>query len=735
MERLQAMVTSGFDPGQLYDSLGLSQVTTTHKDYGIRGRNVVPTPEQVKAVKTLASRLKLTGNSHPITTRSTTGGDGELHDVEEEFDILSKDRIILHEGEIQKRSLNSLVQHQNKRRLFLMNDVLLITTPGFHIRSAGENYKLNEVFTLEEIKLVTYLRHDEYLENGGYDSDVGVGSNAKSAPTSPAPNNDGTKESDESANGFIIITKERPYHFITSTPNEKRIWVEELTKAILSYNASKASLTPGWEHDVIQGSLISASMKGDINEVRMHLDSLESEGLSVDETDEYAMTALHWASLQGNVVNVAALVDSGAYIDSLNNGLNSPLLLAAAAGHVDVFIYLVDKGADLYTRNLRDQDALFMMVMHNRNNRNVNVMLDLLVKQGIEVDTPDASGSTALYECARTNLSHSIAMLASVGANVNLLNQHTGVTPLQACCANSKPDAETIRTLLDCGAHPNPIAKDDGRAMDMVLDSFFARYPNGIAEGDAMDMDVYADFAMNVLPVLMEIAKKGGKYSPEKVTTLRKSLIEAIESAQQHWADLKEPSDLLNYVDLDIVDSNSSQWSNDNSSATCLMCTESTFSIMIRRHHCRLCGILCCHNCSIKRCTGKDGETLRCCDSCFNRILHDYASRQTEIARSEKHRRKTLEALETAQQKALNNKKKGFFEGLFGSNEPNSAVKATASSNNIKDTTSEIMNNLQERGEKLEQLNEKSEAMENAAADFKNSTAELLRQTKAQSFW
>lgn len=735
MERLQAMVTSGFDPGQLYDSLGLSQVTTTHKDYGIRGRNVVPTPEQVKAVKTLASRLKLTGNSHPTTTRSTTGGDGELHDVEEEFDILSKDRIILHEGEIQKRSLNSLVQHQNKRRLFLMNDVLLITTPGFHIRSAGENYKLNEVFTLEEIKLVTYLRHDEYLENGGYDSDVGVGSNAKSAPTSPAPNNDGTKESDESANGFIIITKERPYHFITSTPNEKRIWVEELTKAILSYNASKASLTPGWEHDVIQGSLISASMKGDINEVRMHLDSLESEGLSVDETDEYAMTALHWASLQGNVVNVAALVDSGAYIDSLNNGLNSPLLLAAAAGHVDVFIYLVDKGADLYTRNLRDQDALFMMVMHNRNNRNVNVMLDLLVKQGIEVDTPDASGSTALYECARTNLSHSIAMLASVGANVNLLNQHTGVTPLQACCANSKPDAETIRTLLDCGAHPNPIAKDDGRAMDMVLDSFFARYPNGIAEGDAMDMDVYADFAMNVLPVLMEIAKKGGKYSPEKVTTLRKSLIEAIESAQQHWADLKEPSDLLNYVDLDIVDSNSSQWSNDNSSATCLMCTESTFSIMIRRHHCRLCGILCCHNCSIKRCTGKDGETLRCCDSCFNRILHDYASRQTEIARSEKHRRKTLEALETAQQKALNNKKKGFFEGLFGSNEPNSAVKATASSNNIKDTTSEIMNNLQERGEKLEQLNEKSEAMENAAADFKNSTAELLRQTKAQSFW
>jgi ankyrin repeat protein len=59
------------------------------------------------------------------------------------------------------------------------------------------------------------------------------------------------------------------------------------------------------------------------------LAGLRGKNRDIDDVDEYCMTALHWAALSGDITNVITIVEAGADLDCLNNGLNSPLLLAA----------------------------------------------------------------------------------------------------------------------------------------------------------------------------------------------------------------------------------------------------------------------------------------------------------------------------------------------------------------------------------------------------------------------
>ncbi|MES1912742.1 MAG: hypothetical protein MHM6MM_004967, partial [Cercozoa sp. M6MM] len=64
------------------------------------------------------------------------------------------------------------------------------------------------------------------------------------------------------------------------------------------------------------------------------------------------------------------------------------------------------------------------------------------------------------------------------------------------------------------------------------------------------------------------------------------------------------------------------QWQPDASSAVCPAC-DSIFAWFSRRHHCRLCGMLVCGDCSQKRVRVQDeARPVRCCDMCFVSIAY-----------------------------------------------------------------------------------------------------------------
>ena len=134
------------------------------------------------------------------------------------------------------------------------------------------------------------------------------------------------------------------------------------------------------------------------------------------------------------------------------------------------------------------------------------------------------------------------------------------MTPLQLACSTNNPDAETVRTLLDKGAHPNWKDASMRSSFDLVLLGHKNKMerslekPIGSAKGSGREpppepLNEIQEFIQVALPVLMELVRKGARYSPESIAALRPSFQEAINSGQTHWTALVENDDFQSFVD------------------------------------------------------------------------------------------------------------------------------------------------------------------------------------------
>jgi hypothetical protein len=92
------------------------------------------------------------------------------------------------------------------------------------------------------------------------------------------------------------------------------------------------------------------------------------------------------------------------------------------------------------------------------------------------------------------------------------------MTPLLLACAGETPDPETVRVLLDRGAHPNWRDAKGRTSFDLVLDRYKAKVASKLPE-----MDLIEYFVQTSLPVMMELVKKGARYSPDSISSLRSS--------------------------------------------------------------------------------------------------------------------------------------------------------------------------------------------------------------------
>ena len=761
------------NPEGFLDALCLSASQSVRHDYGKeRGANPVMSEAQRKAVKKLASRIKKKGimSSHTKSSREDSGnGEEEEEGEDEAFDILSKDRVILFEGQVHKRSLHSMVSHSSSRHMILFNDVIVLFSTHGALLSSGHYYTIHRVIPLDEVAITPYLTDD-----------LGI-------------------EDEDEPHGFILTTfgpKGRPFHIIAESESDKKIWCEEIESAILSYvssthetggsNAGKI-LPPGWQHNAVRGNLMSAAMMGDVGELKYQLSRGAELGIHVEDVDDYGMNPLHWAVLSGQCVNVEALVQAGIDIESVNNSLNSSLLLAAAIGAADIFVFLVEQGADIFLRNMHDRDALFMCAMYCLEDRGMTVIVDLIVSQSVDVDQPDSAGATALHECCSSSLQHSIEVLIAAGADINKTHSRTGLTPLQICCSLEFPCVETVRAVLNHGAYPNPKTSQGLSAMDMILETFFSRHPTLPRErvlpsgGDQdvendMGMDRYVEFAHQCLPSLMELAKYGGRLAgPHGMGGLRESLTDSVKSGEEQWIAKGVPERFTELVHCVKIGEGHPNWASDKIE-NCQLCADK-FTFSNRRHHCRVSGALVCDACSTKRlpCSGSDSrgasesgkngkrraesastpgpshaEMIRVSDGVYNRLNYSCESREKDIAIQMKTKKQMQEVAQAAQKKREEDDNKFMKGNLFnwgsssGSNTPTAKTptgdKSTPGNTqgaiaSMQAQNDETMRALQERGEKLEQLNVKAEDMNEAASEFQANAAKLLRQQQNRKWY
>jgi ankyrin repeat protein len=133
------------------------------------------------------------------------------------------------------------------------------------------------------------------------------------------------------------------------------------------------------------------------------------------------------------------------------NGLKSPtLVLAAAAGNLNIVKLLLDRGAAVDATDLNGNTAL-MMASSTGNLQCVKLLLHKGANPNAQT-TQKWGGMTPLMFAAHRGNAQVVLELINRGANVNL-GDNDGFTPLMRAASESQ--VEVAKTLLSHGANVN----------------------------------------------------------------------------------------------------------------------------------------------------------------------------------------------------------------------------------------------------------------------------------------
>ncbi|MFL6073975.1 MAG: ankyrin repeat domain-containing protein [Mycobacteriales bacterium] len=93
------------------------------------------------------------------------------------------------------------------------------------------------------------------------------------------------------------------------------------------------------------------------------------------ETDRQGRTPLHYAALQGDVIEVRNLIESGFEPDVADHQGFTPLHLAAQEWRVDAARALLDAGASVDAKNQFGNTPLFVAVFNSRGRKELIALL------------------------------------------------------------------------------------------------------------------------------------------------------------------------------------------------------------------------------------------------------------------------------------------------------------------------------------------------------------------------
>ena len=158
------------------------------------------------------------------------------------------------------------------------------------------------------------------------------------------------------------------------------------------------------ERPLVYSSIHEAVDMGNLDDVIRHLNrGVAVNAWSDEKAPKAGFTPLMIAAARGHLHIVKYLIDNGADINALsyNDDHVTPLILAAGSGHLDVVRYLVKKGADVNKRGSIANDLTPLMA--SVAGKNLDVVI-FLVKKGADVHTKSATGYTALAMASEDGL-------------------------------------------------------------------------------------------------------------------------------------------------------------------------------------------------------------------------------------------------------------------------------------------------------------------------------------------
>ena len=213
--------------------------------------------------------------------------------------------------------------------------------------------------------------------------------------------------------------------------------------------------------------IFEAAKEGTVEDLRYFI---EEKGVDVNSKRDLppelkGFTPLHMVAANGVIRPLDIwqyLIDKGADVKAKNKSGFTPLHFAAMCGLFPVFELLISHGSDVNAKTDDGSTVLHMACSSPRSDDELTVKtLQTLISLGADINAENEGGKTSLHFAARSNKGQGvIKYLLSEGANVNARDA-AGMTPLHDATIEN-PSEETISCLISNGADVNAKTTDAG---------------------------------------------------------------------------------------------------------------------------------------------------------------------------------------------------------------------------------------------------------------------------------
>jgi ankyrin repeat protein len=201
---------------------------------------------------------------------------------------------------------------------------------------------------------------------------------------------------------------------------------------------------------VLSQEIFDAAQKGDLAKLKSLVQNNPNLVNAKNKDDD---TPLHIAADAGHLEIARFLIQSGADVNSMNSSLRNPVLMAGYQGHKDVVKLLLENGANFDYVDDRGYTPLRWAAVRGKKD-----VVELYVAKGAKI---------SIHEAAACGHFGFIDKKLSEGADINRLNQD-GRTPLHQTVYSG--NVETIEYLINKGADINTKSSNNETPLDLAIE-------------------------------------------------------------------------------------------------------------------------------------------------------------------------------------------------------------------------------------------------------------------------
>lgn len=207
----------------------------------------------------------------------------------------------------------------------------------------------------------------------------------------------------------------------------------------------------------------SALLEADCKSIELIKFLLDQPQIDLYSKDVNGDTILHKCVRQKEPKAVKYLVEEKKMKLDLNNNLGqTPLFLSVFDKNMDMFEYLISKGADVNAKTNKNETLLFYAVGGNK----LDIVEYLVEKQGMDVNARDKEMNTPIFSSVKLPNVKIMKYLIKKGADVKVQNIK-GETPLhRACYYRFGRSHDDIDLLVKNGVDINAKTKEGKTALD-----------------------------------------------------------------------------------------------------------------------------------------------------------------------------------------------------------------------------------------------------------------------------